>query len=104
MKAWLFVGARVVCVDGRESNSCYNHRPSRGVVEGETYTIRAVQDHGIIKGGLGVLLNEITSNIAPSGLEYSWAPERFRPVSTIDTTATVAQLARLTIPAGKVRV
>lgn len=100
MKSWLYVGAKVVCVDASRKAGFHAMRAHQRPVEGETYTVTwvgpSVQDSGL----LCVRLAEIqrVGDIPGSkfyGVDIGYRADRFRPVSTIDTTHQVNLLKKL---------
>jgi hypothetical protein len=93
MKAWLYVGAKVVCVNNGPlgvGNGC-RWAPGEEISEGEIYTISEIRVTG---SEVDVRLVERTRH-AFGDWAWGYAAERFRPVSTIDTTKTVEALKKL---------
>lgn len=90
---WLFVGAKVVCVDadltsprGRRGNGTWNPLVLHAV-----YTIK---DCFYYAGQLTIRLRE-QSNPDASGGDWGYRADRFAPVTTINTDAAVSQMREL---------
>lgn len=107
MKPWLFVGAKVVCVDASLHRGARSLAPA--LSEGTTYTVAEV-GIGEESGLLMLALEEIPSIPLPSrpdqdNMPWRYRADRFRPVSTIDTSKQVEALRSLMLDAtvrGKV--
>jgi hypothetical protein len=101
MKPWLYVGAKVVCVDAGDTRG-HTWKADKPI-EGAVYTIAAVFPSGSVRGdGPTVLLEEIRNTKQTGGV---YGADRFRPVSTIDTKHTVNAMRNLMLDAtvrGKV--
>jgi predicted heme/steroid binding protein len=118
MKPWLFVGAKVVCVDASDIRES-------GLQEGRAYIVRKVGPLGTSNRGrifayrgkpydaslIAVWVEGIhrkAFNTEDGKLicgDFPFKPERFRPVSTIDTAKTVEAMRSLMLDAtvrGKV--
>jgi hypothetical protein len=95
MKAWLYPGARVVCVDDYIPRLGRSHSKLKAGVE---YTVRWVGHFDNLAtgwSGLAVLLEEIKRRSGPeNGCEVPYRADRFRPVLP-DTTKTVEALKKL---------
>lgn len=89
---WLFVGAKVVCVDDR-GVIVIGRPPCAPLVKGAIYTVAGVFEDP--DDGTGVRLFE-QRNMSRFGPEdIGFRASRFRPL--IDTTRTVEALRKLTL-------
>ena len=91
-RPWLFVGCRVVCVE----KIAAPRLPGEIFPEvGATYTVRSIEEASSLSprpGELCTRLEEILNtpqHFIDGFMECQFFIERFRPVSTIDTTKTV---------------
>lgn len=86
MKAWLFVGAKVVVVDFKDS----------GLPDGDGFDqdeVVVVREVVVICGMVGVRIVGRMGQTHPIfGADCPWDANCFRPVSSINTDATVAAL------------
>lgn len=105
MKPWLYVGAKVVCVDDSPIIRGIHPKLSKDAV----YTVAAI---GTQPNGVEIALGEMPRTGGRCRDEYGddrfyYNVIRFRPVSTIDTTHTVNEMRSLMLDAtvrGRVRV
>jgi len=91
MKPWIYCGAHVTLIS--ENGKRNDVEGVSFPVMGEVYTIRSIFDD---RGDVCIRLVEIINPLHPNGVEYGFNSANFAPVSTIDTTNTVAALNRLT--------
>ncbi len=98
MKSWLYVNAKVVCIAEKfqpTGLTLGNWRRwhllifSKDPKYMEVCTITDVWERD----------GELAVKVA--GYFPAYRPRSFQPLQTVDTTAAVAKLARLTIPAGR---
>lgn len=105
MKPWLFVGAKVVCVDASLHRGARSLAPA--LSEGTTYTVAEV-GIGEESGLLMLALEEIPSIPLPSrpdqdNMPWRYRADRFRPLH--DTSKTIEEMRSLMLDAtvrGKV--
>lgn len=90
MKAWLYPGAKVVCV--KPWRGSLTHEP---LVKGKIYTVREIiLKHGT-HGDPGCCLAEIINPRANDRFEYGYPATWFRPLTKRSTDAEVSKLKRL---------
>lgn len=99
MKNWLYVGAKVVCVDA----SPHSGANSGSLEEGGVYIVDAITSRpkGLEIAVKGVHLDSDSIDVLMDGRLY-WRVGRFRPVPP-DTTKAVEALRQLTLDATKRR-
>lgn len=95
MKSWLFVGAKVVCVDGSPHDGGNYSTPLP--VVGKIYTVRGVLPFiWPEKSGTGVWLEGLTRIYSKkNGCETAWDSDRFQPAKTINTDAAITAMREL---------
>lgn len=82
---------KLLCIDGRDKDNCIKRGLIKPLVEGEIYTLRGTTD---TDGRLGYLLVEIINRCnvrGYPGMEASYAPKRFIPLSDIDETISLTK-------------
>lgn len=94
MKAWLYVGARVVCVDAAP------HMWGPALLErGKTYTVAAIDERApitIAVDGLAGIPADVP-DATGDGL-WHWDANRFRPL--VDTSKQIEALRKLVEPSN----
>lgn len=104
MDCHLMVGDKVVCVDDREYSLHGRIRAVACLVEKEVYTIRSIDVHTFSSdkfgtvNDIGIKLIEL-ARVTDNGHDEYFSHWRFRRV--VDTTETVAEMARLMRQATK---
>jgi hypothetical protein len=102
MKSWLFVGAKVVCVDNAPRKYFFN--PGATLVVGATYTVSGFTTDPRYNGALCVILAEQKNPHSRTGHEVGYQADRFRPVLP-DTSKQIEAMRSLMLDAtvrGKV--
>jgi hypothetical protein len=93
LPSWARVGAKVVCIDAVGTPE---------LVEGQTYTIEAVDDVPLRVGGFGVWLVDVGVMQDRVGSYFGFRLSRFRPLVTIedDIATHFASLLDVREPVG----